>query len=54
MMNSLMYSKCSFVSENLQPVRVENRHRKNVIEKSGSWANNTVSQFFRVFPLFSG
>lgn len=43
MMNSLMYSKCSFESENLQPERVKNRHKENVIEKSGSWSNNKVS-----------
>lgn len=41
-----MYSKCSFVSDNLQPERVKNRHKKNAIEKSGSWANKKVLIFF--------
>lgn len=43
------------VSDNLQPERVKNRHKKNVIEKSGSWANKKVSIFFflRGFPLLS-
>lgn len=45
-MNSLMYSNCSFVSDNLQPERVKNRHKKNVTEKSGSWANKKVLIFF--------
>lgn len=34
MMCSLMYSKCSFVSENLQPERVKYRHKENVIWKN--------------------